>query len=145
MIREARTEDLGEVLELCLSLHEHDVPESSEHLERTWKRIVEDPDYHLIVNEQDGRILSSCVCVIVPNLTRNVRPYAVIENVVTRSDCRRRGFAGECLAYAKRIAEREHCYKMMLMTGSKAPETLRFYEKAGYNSRDKTAFVQWLE
>ena len=29
-------------------------------------------------------------------------------------------------------------------TGSKKPETLHFYEKAGYNSSDKTAFIQWL-
>ena len=34
--------------------------------------------------------------------------------------------------------------KMMLLTGSKKPETLHFYEKAGYNSSDKTAFIQWI-
>ena len=33
---------------------------------------------------------------------------------------------------------------MMLLTGSKEEATLRFYEKAGYNRKDKTAFVQWL-
>lgn len=30
------------------------------------------------------------------------------------------------------------------MTGSKDPETLRFYEHTGYNSSDKTGFVRWL-
>lgn len=40
---------------------------------------------------------------------------------------------------------KENCYKMMLLTGSKKTETLRFFEKAGYNSSDKTAFIQWLE
>ena len=33
---------------------------------------------------------------------------------------------------------------MMLLTESKKPETLRFYEQAGYNSSDKTAFIQWI-
>ena len=33
---------------------------------------------------------------------------------------------------------------MMLLTGSKEESTLRFYERAGYNSKDKTAFIQWL-
>ena len=37
-----------------------------------------------------------------------------------------------------------NCYKMMLLTGSKDPNTLRFYEMAGYNSNDKTAFIQKL-
>ena len=32
----------------------------------------------------------------------------------------------------------------MLLTGSKQESTLRFYEKAGYNCKDKTAFIQWL-
>jgi len=32
----------------------------------------------------------------------------------------------------------------MLMTGSKRQSTLRFYERAGYRSDVKTAFLQWL-
>ena len=107
-------------------------------------QIIQDKDHHLIVNEIDGKIISSCVCVIIPNLTRNVRPYAFVENVVTHADFRGNGYAGECLDYARKIAEKENCYKMMLLTGSKKSETLHFYEKAGYNSTDKTAFIQWL-
>ncbi len=144
MIREAKREDLAELLELYLYLHEDSIPEHDKHLMETWEQILEDPNHHLIVNEIDGQIVSSCVCVIIPNLTRNVRPYAFVENVVTHADHRGKGYAGECLAYAKQIAEQENCYKMMLLTGSKKPGTLHFYEKAGYNSSDKTAFVQWI-
>ena len=144
MIREAEKKDLDELLNLYLFLHEDSIPELDKHLETTWDQIIDDPNHHLIVNEIDGRIVSSCVCVIIPNLTRHVRPYAFVENVVTHADYRGNGYAGECLAYAKKIAEEENCYKMMLLTGSKKPETLHFYEKAGYNSSDKTAFIQWL-
>ena len=144
MVREAVKEDLDALLNLYLFLHENSVPVHDGHLAKTWKQILEDPNHHLIVNEVDGQIVSSCVCVIIPNLTRNVRPYAFIENVVTHEDYRGKGYAGECLDYARQIAEKENCYKMMLLTGSKKPETLRFYEKAGYNSSDKTAFIQWL-
>ena len=144
MVREARIEDLDELLRLYLFLHEDSIPELNEHLEKTWNQIIEDPNHHLIVNEIDGKIVSSCVCVIISNLTRNVRPYAFVENVVTHADYRGRGLARECLNYAKEISEKENCYKMMLLTGSKKSETLRFYENSGYNSGDKTAFVQWL-
>ncbi len=144
MIREANKNDLNALLELYLYLHEDSIPNQDEHLENTWKQIMEDKNHHLIVNEVDGKIVSSCVCVIIPNLTRNVRPYAFVENVVTHADYRKKGYASECLNYAKAIAKKENCYKMMLLTGSKREETLRFYEKAGYNSSDKTAFVQWL-
>ena len=144
MIREADKDDLNALLELYLCLHEESIPEETEHLSNTWEQIINDPNHHLIVNEVDGRIVSSCVCVIIPNLTRNVRPYAFIENVVTHKDYRRRGLAQECLNFAREIALKENCYKMMLLTGSKDPNTLRFYEKAGYNSTEKTAFIQRL-
>lgn len=93
----------------------------------------------------EGKIVSSCVCVIIPNLTRNVRPYAFVENVVTHGDYRGEGYAAECLHYAEEIARRAHCYKMMLLTGSKQESTLNFYRNAGYNSADKTAFIKWFK
>ncbi len=145
MIREAEKNDLDEILQLYLYLHETSIPENSKQLRRTWDHIIDDPDHHLIVYEADGRIVSSCVCVIIPNLTRNVRPYALIENVVTHADYRKKGYASACLSCARQIAEENHCYKLMLLTGSKDESTWNFYRKAGYNSSDKTAFIQWID
>ena len=145
MVREAVKEDLDELLNLYLFLHEKNIPENSEHLENTWKTIIEDINHHIIVNEINGKIVSSCVCVIIPNLTRNIRPYALIENVVTNEEYRGKGYATECLNYAKEIAIKNNCYKMMLLTGTKNENTLAFYKSAGYNSDDKIAFIQWLE
>ena len=145
MVREACKEDLNELLSLYLFLHEDNIPEDSCHTENTWKTIIEDINHHIIVNEVNGKIVSSCVCVIIPNLTRNIRPYAFIENVVTNEKHRGKGFASECLNYAKEIAIKNNCYKMMLLTGTKSENTLSFYKNAGYNREDKTAFIQWLK
>ena len=106
--------------------------------------IMQDKNHHIIVKEADRKIVSSCVCVIIPNLSRGVRPYAFVENVVTHADYRQQGYATACLNYAKQIAEKNQCYKMMLLTGSKRESTLNFYRNAGYNSSDKTAFIQWI-
>ena len=144
MIREIREDELWQLLELYTHLHESGIPEEGQNLMSSWEQIKNDPNHHIIVAEEDGRIVSSCVCVIIPNLTRGVRPYAFIENVVTHRDYRGRGLAGQCLDYAWSIASGQNCYKMMLLTGSKDPHTLHFYEKAGYNSSDKKAFIQWL-
>lgn len=145
MVREIKENELFDLLELYLNLHESSVPKMTEHLKSVWDTIINDNNHHIIVNEQDGKIVSSCVCVIIPNLTRNVRPYAFVENVVTHSDYRGKGYATDCLNYAKELAEKAECYKMMVLTGSKEDSTLNFYTKAGYNSTDKTAFIQWLD
>lgn len=144
-IREANKNDLTEILQLYLYLHEESVPEDTEHLQNTWENIINDENHHLIVCEVDGKIVASCVCVIIPNLTRQVRPYVFVENVVTHGDYRKKGYATACLNYAKQIAEEKNCYKMMLLTGSKEESTLSFYRNAGYNSSDKTAFIQWID
>ena len=143
-VREIKENELNDLLELYTHLHERGIPENSAHLQTTWAAICSDPNHHIIVCEVDGRIVSSCVCVIIPNLTRNVRPYAVIENVVTHVDFRRRGYASACLDDARELAIRADCYKMMLLTGAKDESTFDFYQKAGYNRGDKTAFIQWL-
>lgn len=147
-IREITIADFDGLMRLYTHLHDHGVPSSypdvDDRVKKLWERIVNDPDYHIIVAETEGNLVSSCTCVIIPNLTRGQRPYAFVENVVTHEDYRKRGFASSCLARAKEIAEIEGCYKMMLLTGSKTDSTLRFYENAGYNRNDKTAFIQWL-
>ena len=144
MLREALKEDLDELLNLYLFLHQKNIPKNSEYLENTWKTIIEDINHHIVVKEINGKIVSSCVCIIVPNLTRNIRPYALIENVVTNEEYRGKGYATECLNYAKEIAIKNNCYKMMLLTGTKNENTVAFYKSAGYNSDDKIAFIQWL-
>lgn len=144
MIREIKHEDFGGLMQLYTHLHGNPLPSENEDTSRLWNAIMDDANHHIIVAEEDGKIVSSCVCVIVPNLTHNQQPYALIENVVTDPDYRKRGLASECLEFAKGIAVRQNCYKIMLLTGSKEESTLNFYRRAGYNSNDKTAFIQWL-
>ena len=144
VIREIKDNELSELLALYTHLHELGIPDYSNQLQNTWAAIMGDKNHHIIVCEVDGKLVSSCVCVIIPNLTRNVRPYAFIENVVTHADYRGKGYATACLNYAKELALKADCYKMMLLTGSKSESTLNFYKRAGYNCTDKTAFIQWL-
>ena len=144
MIRELTSNDFNGLMELYTHLHNNPIPEKTDKIMAVWDKILSDKDHHIIVAVENGRIVSSCVCVIIPNLTHGQQPYAFIENVVTDPEFRGRGLATACLDYAKEIAQKENCYKMMLLTGSKLESTLSFYERAGYNRNDKTAFIQWI-
>jgi GNAT superfamily N-acetyltransferase len=144
-IRKADKNDLTGILRLYSQMHNIEVPEISDEIKKVWKRILDYRDQHVIVGIKDGTVIATCVIIIVPNLTHELRPYALIENVVTDENHRNKGFASQILDYAKEIAVRENCYKIMLLTSSKEDSVLRFYEKAGYNRNDKTAFIQWLK
>ena len=74
-------------------MHKDSVPEMTQNLRNTWQSIMNDKNHHIIVNENDGKIVSSCVCVIIPNLTRDISPYAFVE---TAADCVA-GRAYECV------------------------------------------------
>lgn len=144
MIREIMESDYVGLMKLYMQLHNNPFPEKDNSMAELWNRILKDKDHHIIVAQEDGEIVSSCVCVIIPNLTHSQRPYALIENVITHEAYRKKGLATACLNYAREIAEKENCYKMMLLTGSKQESTLKFYEKAGYNRNDKTGYIQWI-
>jgi GNAT superfamily N-acetyltransferase len=63
----------------------------------------------------------------------------LIENVVTHGDFRKRGYGKQILNSAATAAWNAGCYKVMLMTGSGKPETLKFYLDAGFE-QSKTGF-----
>ncbi len=137
MIREIRERDLDGLLTLYMQLHDNPFPQKDDQILALWHSILNDPHHHIIIAEEDGKIVSSCVCVVIPNLTRGQRPYAFIENVVTDERYRDRGLATACLDFAREIARQENCYKMMLLTGSKEESTLRFFALPfGHNSQD---------
>ena len=144
-IREVNREDLKPLCKLYTRFRDEAMPEFDEKIETIWSSILADKNHHIIVGEEAGQIVSSVSVIIIPNLNHDQRPYALVENVITLPEYRGKGYASALLDCAKSIAQSENCYKIMLMTGSKLPETLNFYEKAGYNKTDKTAFIQWLD
>ena len=144
-VRPVRPEELEKLLTLYTFLGDNPLPENLDKAEQVWTEILENPGYRILVLEQDGRLISSCTLLIIPNLTHHQRPYALVENVVTHPDYRGRGCATAVLDYARALARQAGCYKIMLLTGSKRESTLSFYRHAGYRDDLKTGFCQKLD
>jgi GNAT superfamily N-acetyltransferase len=139
-IREVRSDELRSLLYLYEHLHASDVPLPDDAvLEQVWADILSDPRMHCFVAELDGVLVGSCILAILPNLTRGARPYGLIENVVTHSGHRRKGFGTRLLRHALQFAWQRNCYKVMLLTGRE--DAHQFYEQAGFKRGIKTGFV----
>jgi len=113
-----------------------------------WEKLLgkfeKDENMHLLVAEEDGKVVSSVQMAIIETLTHNVRPFAVIENVVTHPDYRNRGFASALLEKASEIAKEHRCYKVFLETGSNKESTLNFYRKNGFAIDEKHSCLKRL-
>ncbi len=81
----------------------------------------------------DGILASTCVLIVVPNLTRGGMPYAFIENVVTDGAHRRTGLGRQTVKTAIDAAFDAGCYTVRLQTGGKRPGTLDFYRSCGFD------------
>ena len=143
-IREAQADDLSEILNLYSLMFGDGVFDEEAETRKIWNHIITDSNYHVIVADEDGQIVSTCTCVIVPNVTYDRRPYAIVENIVTASEFRAQGLATACLEEAKSIAQAANCFRILLTTGSRLDSTHKFYQKLGYNKTELTAFSQWL-
>jgi GNAT superfamily N-acetyltransferase len=130
-------------LRTLLALYRHlnaDDPEPELHLaESRLAEILTHPGMTIFAAFAGDEAVSSVTLVVIPNLTRGGAPYALIENVVTHGDYRQRGLAGLVIRKAIEAAWEKNCYKVMLLTGSKDPATLRFYANCGF-TQDKTGF-----
>ncbi len=135
-----------EELEDLLSLYEYLIPEDPKlkidaALKEHWNEILSNPGYFYLVIKEDEKIICTCNLTIIKNLTRSARPYGIIENVVTHPDYRNRGYGTSVLKKAVQIAQENNCYKVVLTTSRKDENTLKFYENAGFDRGEKTAFI----
>lgn len=141
-VRELQSHELQSLLGLYVHLHERDDPlPPTAVVEAVWAEAVANPRIKYFGGFAAGALVSSCTLTVIPNLTRACRPYGVIENVVTHAAHRGQGWGKAVLAHALAEAWRQHCYKVMLLTGRKDEGTLRFYEQAGFDRHGKQAFV----
>ncbi|MFB2895004.1 GNAT family N-acetyltransferase [Aerosakkonemataceae cyanobacterium BLCC-F50] len=140
-IRPVQTDELQSLLELYQHLNPTDSLPDEEQLQKVWHQLLNDPKITCWVVDFEGTLIASCILVIVPNLTRNARPYALIENVVTHPEYRRQGIGKRLLDRVLQFAWSQNCYKVMLLSSSTREEAHQFYEKVGFSRDRKVGFV----
>ena len=145
-IREIKHKELKDLFHLYKQLKADDMKlNDADALMRLWNEIYYDPNLYYIVAAVDNKIVSTCNISIIKNLTHNLRPFGIIENVVTDIEYRNNGYGKRVLDKAVDIAKKNNCYKVMLMTGSKSKEVLKFYEYVGFEKGIKTGFIKKLD
>ena len=141
-VRTIRPEGLPQLLALYAHLHSSDdaLP-ANDVVEATWQELMANPRYRYFGGYLGDELVSSCALTVIPNLTRGCKPYGLIENVVTHASHRAMGYGKAVLKHALSHAWSVGCYKVMLLTGRKSNSVFSFYESAGFDGREKRAFI----
>ena len=144
-IRELTKDDLPSLLELYIQLDESNKNLTVENSETIWKEIEATPNIKYFGAFDNKKVVSTCYCVIIPNLTSGNRPICFLENVVTDKDYRKQGLAKKVIDKAVEFARSRNCYKVILQSGIARKEAHQFYENLGFNGNSKKAFDMRLK
>lgn len=108
--RRLTSTDLRSLLELYNQL-DTDNQCSAEQSESVWKEIEADANIRYFGAVDDGKVVSTCYAVYIPNLTRNNRGICFIENIVTDKAYRRLGLQADGTAKRIQSGQRiQHCF-----------------------------------
>ena len=145
MVREISQQDARDMAELIRQLSPSDV-NVTENMVSTLKAkisaMAELEHMKIFGYELDERIVGTCTLGRVEGLSKECRPFAVIENVVVLDSIRSQGIGKQLVCHAIAQAEKWNCYKVILETGTQEEWKLRFYEKCGLSRGGKTAFMK---
>ena len=135
IIRKAKDTDAEDLKILYFDYLTSYPPKQKQNM-KVWANLLnkfeKDKNMYLLVVEENGKVVSSVQMAIIESLTHNIRPFAVIENVVTHIDYRNKGYASALLDKATEIAKKRRCYKLFLETGSNKESILNFYRNNGF-------------
>ncbi|HOF88697.1 MAG TPA: GNAT family N-acetyltransferase, partial [Armatimonadota bacterium] len=81
--------------------------------------------------ERNGAVVGTFVLYLLPNMTRNGRPAAILENIVVDDALRRQGIGRAMLEHARELAQAAGCYKLSLTSNATRTAAHEFYLRCG--------------
>lgn len=145
-LRELNENDLESLIKLYEQLDGANGDFTAEDAHKIWQQEIEGNKkikYFGVV--ENGKVISTCYCLIIPNLTRLGSSIAFVENVITDSEYRGQGLGRKVMEKAIEFARENNCYKVILQSASFRKEAHQFYKNLGFDGESKKAFILKLK
>ena len=145
-IRELNEGDLESLVKLYEQLDGSNEGFTVQAARSVWKNEIEgNKNIKYFGAIEDGKVVSTCFCLIIPNLTRLGSSACFVENVVTDKDHRGQGLGKKIMERAIAFARERDCYKVILESASFRKEAHQFYKNLGFDGDSKKAFIMKLK
>jgi GNAT superfamily N-acetyltransferase len=141
LIREAEARDKDAIQFLYQVLCPHaPVRVLSERIEQ----IRKDPTNFVYIYEDDGKVLGTVFFTFCLSPMYGWQPFGVAENFIVDERYRGQGIGGLLINHVFQIARENKCFAVKVFSGSSREKAHQFFEKNGFNSGDKRAFIKYL-
>ena len=145
--RQATLEDVRPVVHLLDLMHDEQAEEPT--INATHEALLGDiltqPGRKLLVIEDDNGVLVGTVDIIITkNLSRNMSPWAIVENLVVHPDSRGKGYGRTLMEQAIEVAAQAGCYKVQLISNNTRHEAHGLYRSLGFTA-DVSGFRRYLD
>ena len=145
-LRELNEKDLESLIKLYEQLDDANGDFTAEDARIIWKDEIEgNKKIKYFGAVEKGKVISTCYCLIIPNLTRLGSSIAFVENVVTDKEYRGQGLGRKVMEMAIEFARENNCYKVILQSASFRKEAHQFYKNLGFDGESKKAFIMKLK
>ncbi len=118
---------------------------SPEKIRTTFQRLKRNPNYILLVADQQNNLVGSVMGIICEELYGDCKPFMVVEDVIVDKRQRRLGIASSLMKELERCASENNCNYIIFVTESERTEAHRFYESIGYKSDAYKGFKKLLK
>ncbi|MCR5284033.1 MAG: GNAT family N-acetyltransferase [Treponema sp.] len=146
VLRELNENDLESLIKLYEQLDGANGDFTAEDARKIWKAEIEvNKKIKYFGAVENEKVVSTCYCLIIPNLTRLGSSIAFVENVVTDSEYRGQGLGRKVMEMAIEFARENNCYKVILQSASFRKEAHQFYKNLGFDGESKKAFIMKLK
>ncbi|MBM2812930.1 MAG: GCN5-related N-acetyltransferase, partial [Chloroflexi bacterium] len=86
-----------------------------------------------LVLEEGGNVVGTVTLYVLPALSHDGRPFAIVENVVVDESVRRKGMGRRLMEHAERVARERGCYKVSFTSNARRTDAHAFYERLGFS------------
>lgn len=140
-IRLAEKRDIPSILELYRELTittsqvEQSHSPSLADYRKVFAEIHSDRRQELLVVEDQGEVVGTIVLLVIPNLSHNATPWALLENLIVTEKHRGKGLGKMLLEHAVGRARQSGCHMVELCSDLRRKEAHNLYRSMGFEAQ----------
>ncbi len=142
-IRNLEKNDLNDVAKLY-SLFWNDKMDVSKMKEK-FEHLSKNPNYIFLCAENYGKVIGVIQGIVCEEIYGDCIPFLLMENFVVNNDFRGNGVGRHLLKELEKIGKEKNCSQIIFITETNREDTVKFYEKIGFDSISHKGFKKILK